>query len=295
MIAKSKSDLLLAIGFMTPAVLAFGALHFYPMIKAFLMSLQERHMLDPTGTFVGSRNYVEALTDPTFWYSIGITFLWVGTVISLQCIAALGLAVLLNSKLKGISVARGIAVVAWPTPIFVAAFMFRFILNTNYGIVNHFLIRLGLISEPIEWFSSPGGAFVAITLAAFWRFLPFMFVLFLARLQAVPTLLYEAARLDGANRLQLFRYVTLPIIMPVVWIALLLRTMWLFNHFELVYILTLGGPQNATTTIAIYTYVKAFRFFQLGKGAAIGMLGFCFVLVMMILYLRFYTKAEKAI
>lgn len=293
--SQSKSDSILAIFFMLPAVLFFAGLHLYPITRAVSFSFQERHILDPTGTFVGLKTYVDTLTDPTFWHSLRVTILFVGGALILQLLVGLGLALLMNTKLKGVSIARGLTILPYLVAVIVATTTFRFMFNTLYGIVNHILLKLGVVSQPVAWLTTPVGAFISIISVTFWRHFPFVFLLLLARLQTVPLELYEVARLDGANRFQLFRYVTWPMVLPVVMIVLLLRTIWTFNKFEEIYLLTWGGPGNATSTIPIYTYLKAFVDYQLGKGSAIALLGFCFLLIFVVIYVIFYFKTEEKI
>lgn len=267
----------------------------YPIARAVIFSFQKRHMLDSVGTFVGFQMYAKTLSDPVFWHSLRTTALFVGGSIGLQFLVGMGLALLLNAKLKGVSVFRGFIILPYLVATIVATTIFRFMFNTSYGIVNHILLQLGIIRQPVAWLTTPFGAFMCVTLVTFWRYFPFMFLLFLARLQTVPKELYEVAQLDGANRFRRFIHITMPMILPVVWIVLLLRTIWTFNKFEEIYLLTYGGPGNATATIPVYTYLKAFRDFQLGEGAAIALLGFLFLLIVVVFYVKFYYRAERRI
>ncbi|GAI47674.1 unnamed protein product, partial [marine sediment metagenome] len=170
--SQFKSDLTLAIFFMLPAVLFFTGLNLYPITKAVSFSFQKRHILDATGTFVGLKNYVDTLTDPTFWHSLRVTLLFVGGAIILQLLVGLGLALLMNTKLKGITFARGLTVLPYLVAVIVATTTFRFMFNTLYGIVNHILLKLGVVSQPIAWLTTPMGAFISITLLTFWRHFP---------------------------------------------------------------------------------------------------------------------------
>lgn len=288
-----RGDLTLAIFFMLPAIVFIVILQLYPIGRAFLYSFQERHMLDVAGKFVGFQTYIETLKDPNFWNSLKLTIFWVVSVIILQLIIGVGLALLFNNQFRLTTISRGLVILPYLVATIVATTIFKFMFNTSYGIVNEILMTLKIIRQPIPWLSSPSGAFLSVTFLTFWRYFPFMFILFYARLQTIPKELYEAAQLDGANSIQLFRKVTLPMLMPVVWIVLLLRTIWTYNKFEEVYLLTYGGPMNSTTTLPIYTYRVAFQKFQLGQASTIGILGFGFLLILVIFYIKFYMISEE--
>jgi multiple sugar transport system permease protein len=179
-------------------------------------------------------------------------------------------------------------------PAVVASLVWRFMFNPLTGVVNYLLIDvLHILKVPIAWLADPKTALIAVIIVGIWKFVPFMIILFLARLQTTPLDLYDAAKVDGATAWQEFRYITLPWLRPTIIVALLLRTLWLFNNFDLVYLMAYGGPLRSATTVPVLIRTTAFDFMEMGKAASISM---CMVIILFFMsgfYSRFYGRAEE--
>mgnify|MGYP001488355246 CR=1 FL=1 len=186
-----------------------------------------------------------------------------------------------------------LALLPWAVPAVVNGIMWKWILNPSYGALNGFLYSLGLIDNYIIWLGSPTLALAMVVLADVWKETPFIMLLFLAALQTIPKELYEAARVDGANPVQSFFHVTLPLIRPTLFVAVALRTIWALKSFDLIYTLTAGGPSSGTSVIGYYTYLKSFVSLQLGRGAAVAYIMTFFVLLLVIVYQRVLYREVK--
>jgi multiple sugar transport system permease protein len=209
---------------------------------------------------------------------------------------ALGLlaAVLLNQKLRGKGIYRALILVPWIIPPVVAYISWQWMLNDQSGAINLALIRLGLTNpiDPIVWLADPNLAMVSIVTVGSWSRFPFMMITMLAALSAISDEVHEAAALDGANRWQRFRDITLPLILPVSVIATLLQAIWTFNDFALPFVLTGGGPANATTTLVLLAYKEAFRQFNIGYGTSLAVISMVLMLALGTVYLRLQSRQE---
>jgi multiple sugar transport system permease protein len=204
----------------------------------------------------------------------------------LQTIIGVCLALLLNRQFKGRSFVRGALMFPYLVPTVVAILLFRWMLNDLYGIVNVWLMKLGVISAPLAWFGDPSLAMGSLIGINTWMFYPFVMLCVLARLQSIPTELYEAARIDGASAIAQFWYVTLPQIWGTLALVLLVRTLWMFNKFDTVWLTTQGGPFGTTQTLPVLAYIRAFNLYEIGRGSAIGILLCLSLLVVFAIYYR---------
>ena len=293
--SKSGSDRIIAYLFVLPAIIVVLGVYGYPIIRAFFIGFHDWHILDKIGTYVGIENYSDLLFDPEFWRAVGVTVAWVGGTLVLQLLLGISGALLLNEPLLGKNVARGLILFPWIMPTVVAAIVFRFMFNDLYGLINYFLLSIGLIKQPIVWLGTPGTALMMIIIIATWKWFSFFVLIFLGRLQTISEELYESAKMDGASAWQSFVHITLPLLKPVIYIALLLRTIWLFGKFDIVWLFTHGGPGNATTTLPIFIYKEAFEHYDLGRGSAIAFLQLVLLTGLLLVYLQRYMKAEENI
>lgn len=252
------SDRVLAYSLIILTFLLICAVRFYPMLRAFVMSFHKWHILDRVGTWVGLKNYVSVLQNGDFQHAVGVTLIWIAGTLLLQLPLSFGAAWLLNEPLWGRDIVRGIVLFPWVISTVVTAAVFQYMFNDVFGVVNYLLIQSGLLKQPINWAASSQVALISIILLATWKYFAFFVMMFLGRLQTISPELNAAAKVDGANSWQLFRHVTLPLLMPVVLISMLLRTIWLFNKFDIVWLFTRGGPGKATTTLPIFIYSDAF-------------------------------------
>lgn len=267
---------LLAIG---PALLAMLIVFGLPLLFSLFLSFRgwsiEQSLLG--GNFVGLANYEDLLTDPEFIASLARTLVYTLVVVGIEMAMGLGIALLLNMDLRGIGAFRTVLIVPMMMTPIVAALCWKLLLDPHNGIVNY------VIGRPILWLGEPTLAMVSVSVVNIWQHVPYVAVLLLAGLRSLPHEPREAASIDGASRLQILRHVTLPLLQNHILVALLLRTIFEFRSFENVYVMTSGGPANATQLLSIFTYVASFVRFDLSLGAAAAwlMLGISLVLCLL--------------
>jgi multiple sugar transport system permease protein len=257
-----------------PALLLVVLLNVAPLIQGLILSVQSQNLIRPNpSSFVGARHYIKALTDDSeFWRSTFNTFYWtIGSVVVAYFIS-LALALLLNLEIKGRAFLRALFLIPWVVPNVVTALIWKWFYNDQFGIANFALTQLGFISSPIQWLSTPAFAMPSVIAVQVWKLYPIITVVLLAALQNVPKEVIEAAKVDGANPLQRFWFVTVNFIRPSSMIIVLLAAIWTFQSFDIVYLLTGGGPAGATQNLAVMVYTKAFWASQLGYASAIGVL-----------------------
>jgi ABC-type sugar transport system permease subunit len=236
--------------------------------------------------FVGLDNYTEALGNDRFWNALSHTLLF--TVASVTIEVGLGcvFALAMNRAFRGRSLVRAAILVPWAIPTVVSALLWRFTFEGQAGIANTMLMQLGLVKTPPEWFVSTTLAWVPVVLADVWKTTPFVALLLLAGLQNIDAALYEAARIDGASRWQQFRHVTLPLLKPALLVALVFRTLDSVRVFDLIYVLTGGGPGTSTEPIALFTFNSLLQNLRFGYGSALSVITFGVSLVLAVGYLR---------
>lgn len=271
-----------------PSLLLIFFVVLYPIGYAFYLSLYSYHLINLSNVhFVGLANYLTILGDSRFWLALGRGLIFTFGSLIPQIVLGLAFAQLLNHPLLRLKTLwRGLVIMPWLIPVVTAAIIFRWMFNDIYGIANYLLLNLGIIDRPIAWLANGTSAMALLIVANVWHGIPLMTVMFLAGLQSIPEELHEAAHIDGANGWQDYFRVTLPLLMPVVMIAGVLRTVWMFNYFDLPWIMTMGGPAGATTTPPIYAYLTTFSGYRLGQGAAITVLLFFVLLGMALVYFR---------
>jgi multiple sugar transport system permease protein len=244
------------------------------------------------GRFVGLKNYIKILSSKDFWLAFARSFIWTGGTLVGQLLIGTAAALLLNKEFKGRTLVRAFVILPFFIPTVSATLMWKWLLNANYGIISFWVNTiLGREAEPIMWLTSKSFAFFTVIMIGIWRFFPFVTINVLARLQIIPEELYEAARIDGANTWQLFRYITAPAIKEVFIVVALLRGIFMLKKFDIIYMLTAGGPGTSTETLPLYIYNYAFSGMRLGHGSAAAILLFLTSLAFIILYMR-STKAS---
>lgn len=279
-----------------PSLLVILFIVIYPIAFAVYLSTYYYHLIQLNQShFVGLANYGRILSDPEFWASIGRGLIFTFGSLIPQIVFGLAVAQLLNHpRLRWKTLWRGLAIMPWLVPTVTVAIIFRWMFNDIYGIVNYGLVGLGLIKTPVPWLARQGLAMLILIIANVWRGLPLMVVMFLAGLQGIPADLHEAARVDGASPLQSYFRITLPLLMPVVMIAGILRTIWIFNYYDLPWVMTRGGPAGSTETPPVYAYLRAFSGYRLGEGSTITVLLFLILVVFALLYFRLRRGAETS-
>ncbi len=264
---------------LAPAVAVLLALSIYPLIYSISVSLQ-------TAAGWGLGNFTRLLSDNFFLTAMTHTFVFAIAALTCEFLLGLGLALLLNSQIRGRGLFRASLLVPMMLPPVVAGVVWRLLLNPNFGAVNGTLKQIGIDTESLTWTASPRLAMLSVIAVDVWQWTPFVFLVLLAGLQAIPQEPYEAALIDGSSRWQTFRHVTLPLLKPAILIVLLLRTMDLLRVFDQIFILTEGGPGFATETISLYIYRTAFRFFDFGYAAAMSFVLLIVTNVISVFYIR---------
>jgi ABC-type sugar transport system permease subunit len=245
-------------------------------------------------TFVGLGNYWQMLSDPVFWATIGRTLYF--TVVSVGLEMALGLAIaqLIHSHPPGWQFLRFSLIIPWAFPTIVNGSMWRWIYDADFGALNGILMQLGFIQHYVVWLVKPFTAMNLVILADMWHVVPFVALILQAALATLPLELDEAAMMDGANAWQRFMYIRLPLLRPAILVALIVRTVDAFRVFDIVYIITRGGPAFGTITISYLTYLETFTYGKIGSGAALSFLISIFTIIMAFFYIRFlYRPAEE--
>lgn len=273
--------------FVAPTALFLIAIFAYPILSTALTSLSKVKLQNPgKSTFVGLDNYAAFLSSPAFWQAIGRTAYF--TVVSVLAELALGIAIaaLINRRFAGWRFLRLAILIPWAVPTIAAATMFRWIYNADYGALNGLLFQLGVIDRYVAWLSDPFAAMNWVIVADVWHSTPFVVLIVVAAMAGIPEELYEAARIDGASRWQSFWHVTLPLLRGAILVVLMVRTVEAFRVFDIIYVLTGGGPANGTLVISYVAYQETFRFFNLGRGAALSFLISLFVILAALVYIR---------
>jgi len=264
-------------------------LSIYPLIYSITISLQTE---TADGIKWGVSNFTRLISDAFFLTAMAHTFIYAVVALVFEFLIGLSLALLLNSQIRGRTLFRAALLVPMMLPTVVVGVVWRLMLNPNFGAINGTLKEVGVNTEPLIWTASPKLALLSVIAVDVWQWTPFVFLVLLAGLQAIPQEPYEAALIDGSSRWQTFRYVTLPLLKPAILIALLLRTMDLLRVFDQIFILTEGGPGFATETISLYIYRTAFRFFDFGYAAAMSFVLLALTNVISSIYIRFLQMKQ---
>lgn len=279
--------------FILPALLVVGVLLLYPVCTSVFYSFTSKHLIKPTYKFVGLDNYIKVLTDKEFLTAFLTSVRW--TVISLigQILVGFTAALALDRIKKGKGLYRTVLIIPWAFPSIVIALSWKWILNGVYGYVPNMLVKLGILEELPQFFSSASLVFGTLVFINVWFGAPLIMVNVLSALQTVPRDQYEAAQIDGASAWQSFIHITLPHIRVVVGLLVVLRTIWIFNNFDTIYLITGGGPAGLTQTVPIYAYNVGWGVKQLGVSSAVTVLLLIFLLVICVFYFKILDKWER--
>lgn len=282
----------LAYLFILPSFFLLTAIIFYPILRVFYLSFFETTAYGTAKNFIGLPNYLKLFNSSIFWMVLKNSVYWTVGVVGFTILVSLPLAVALNERFKGRKFARGILMLPWATSLMITGLLWRWILNSQYGMLNHLLLQLHVIEQPIYWLARSSTSFPAMIGVGVIVSIPFTTTVFLAGLQAIPGYLYEAAKVDGARGWDRFRYIALPNLKTVFTIAVLLNVIYVFNSFPIIWSITQGGPANTTDTVITYLYKVAFEYSDFGRGAALAIVMFVILLGFSLLYIRFSYKEE---
>ena len=293
-LSRRARELLTGYLYLLPVAIALGGTVLFPILKAIQMSLYNHVLIKPKEYgFVGLANYVRLVHDEVFWLSLWNSFLWVFGSVSFQFLGGFAAALLLHQAFRGRALVRTLTLLPWIIPGVVVALIWEFIYQPNYGLLNDVLIRIGVMTERVAWLSSPVLAMPAVILANVWRGVPFFAIMLLAGLQAIPTELYEAARVDGASVTQRFWCITVPMLRPIIVVATATRIVWTFNYADLIFVMTSGGPANATQITSTYTLMQAYSNLDFGYAATLSVALLLIMLGFTIFYLRMTRGLES--
>jgi multiple sugar transport system permease protein len=278
-----------------PALLYLTVTLLYPIYSNLRMSLHDvtvSTFLAGNQAWTGLENYRTLFNDPGFWNAVRLSITFTAGSILFQFTIGLALALLFNTPFPGNNVLRSLMLLGWLMPTILSGSVFRWMLDGDAGIINYVLTSLGILDEKQYWLIDPGTALAGTIIANIWVGIPFNMLLLLAGLQAIPTTLYEAASLDGASGWRQFWTITMPLLRPVALSILLLGLIYTFKVFDLIYVMTGGGPVDVTTVLPIYTYQQTFQFFNFGVGAAAAVVLLLAMLGIAIAYIWFSRHEE---
>lgn len=280
------------IGYVTilPAFALILGLILYPVAYSIWLSLLEKHSFFPQERFVGLENYFYLWKDPEFWSSLKLGVIYSGWTILFQIILGVAAALILNETFIGRGLVRAIVLFPYMVPTIVAVILWKWLLNDTYGVVNYWLLALGVVKDPICWLGADH-IMLSLIIMSIWQFFPFVLLSILARLQTIPPELYEAAKVDGASAIRRFIHITLPQIRGILFVVILLRSIWMFTKFDTVWLMGEGaGAGRFIRTLPVYAYMRTLTYYQAGLGAALAVIMFAILVVCTILYFGLFRE-----
>ncbi len=290
--SRATRETLSNYAYLLPAAVCLGGTVLFPILKAIQMSLYHNVLSRPQDYhFIGLGNYLRLIHDPTFWLTLKNSLVWVFFSVSIQFVLGFLGALLLNAEFKGRAFCRTLNLLPWIIPGVVVGLVWEYLYQPNYGPLNDILRRVGLLRVPIAWLSDPVFAMASVIFANVWRGIPFFTIMILAGLQSIPDEVYEAATVDGASVTQRFWNVTLPMLRPIIVVATVTRIIWTFNYADLIFVMTSGGPANATQITSSYTLLTAYTDLDFGYAATLSVI----LLVIMLVFTAFYLKFTKGV
>lgn len=278
--------------FIAPLLLWLAVTIMLPLIYSVYLSFTDGGVIGAEATFIGGDNYARMVVEPEVRAAFLRSLVWALGGGLVQTVLGFAAALILNQAFRGRRFARTWIILSWIVPTVVIAIMWRWMLNATFGIVNYLITRLGLSDIPIDFFGSPQWALPTVLMINAWRWFPFLALLILAGLQTIPDEYYQAAQIDGAGPLRRFSSITLPLLQPVLYATGLIGTLWAFNIFDLIWLLTQGGPVDSTETMPVLIYDRAFNGFALGEASTISVLLALFLLVYSVIFIRFVPASQ---
>ena len=291
-ISRRNRERIIILQFIIPSLIIIGIFILFPISRAITMAFQEWILTSasPDHPFIGFDNFKEIFDLTHFGKMMTNTFVYTAFSVAGKMFLGLAVALLLNRKFFGRAFVRGLMLIPWAMPTVVVTNVFRIALDPNYGLFNTLLSSLPLIDGPIQFFSNGSLALFTLVCIGIWKNFPFVALMILAALQSVPQDYYDAASIDGAGTIAQFKQITWPLIKPIWNTLMVLQILWTVKEFELIYLITQGGPNNGTNIIGIDIYLNAFRFYKVGAANAEGVLLLLFCLVFAVIYFRSMHK-----
>lgn len=281
---------ILPILFLIPSLFLIIGLFYYPLFQTLWLSFYHVEPGSGKAYFIGLENYFRAISDTTFYRVLLNSFTWTVLVVAFQFLVGFYTALLLSQNLKFRSIARAIVILPWSMPGVIAGILWIYLYDALIGPINWSLMQLGFIKGPIAWLGSPNTALLSVIFTAIWKGFPFSTLMYLAAIQAIPNSLLEAAEIDGAGILGKIRHVIIPYISPVIKLTVMLTSIWTFNYFDLVWVMTHGGPINSSHIFPTYVYQIAFEWFDFGMGSVYGIIDAAILLVFSLIYIKVLGK-----
>ncbi len=286
--SENKTGFLLIL----PSIFLIFALLVYPVTYGIWLSFFKKHSFFPEQRFVGFSNYIYIFTDSDFWKSV-----WYGTVYSvstivLQIIVGVFAALVVNETFRGRNFVRGVILFPYVIPTVVAIILWKWLLNNQFGLVNHLLVAAGIVDVPISWMGKDH-IMTSLIIISVWEFFPFVVLSVLARMQTNPPILYEAAKVDGATTFRRFLHVTLPQLRNVLFVVILLRSIWMSTKFDTVWLLSQGGgAEKYIRTLPVYAYMRTFMYYQAGLGSTLAVIMFGILVGFTAIYFKIFRREE---
>jgi multiple sugar transport system permease protein len=277
---------------LAPSLLLIGGLILYPILYNLWLSLFDKHAFLPVQAFVGFKHYRYFAGDEEFWSSFWYGSVYSAATIVLQLGLGVAAALLLNEVFIGRNFLRGVVLFPYMIPTIVAVILWKWLLNDQFGLVNHLLVAAGFVGAPVPWL---GKDYImwSLILTSVWQFFPFVVIAYLARLQTIPPELYEAATVDGATAWRRFLHVTLPQTWNVLFVIILLRSIWMFTKFDTVWLMAgEGAVGRYIRTLPVYAYMRSFTYLQAGMGAALAVIMFALLLAATAVYFQLFREEE---
>lgn len=276
-----------------PSVLLICSLLVYPVLYGVWLSLFKKHSFFPEQRFVGVANYIYLMKNSEFWMSVWYGAVYSVSTIVLQIVVGVIAALIVNEAFKGRNFVRGIILFPYVIPTVVAIILWKWLLNDQFGLVNYLLLAVGIIENPISWMGMEH-IMTSLILISVWEFFPFVVLSVLARMQTIPPVLYQAAKVDGAGPFRRFIHVTLPQLRNVLFVVILLRSIWMFTKFDTVWLLTQGGgAEKYIRTLPVYAYMRTFMYYQAGLGSALAVIMFIILIVSTTIYFKMFRREEE--
>jgi multiple sugar transport system permease protein len=276
-----------------PALVLLGALTLYPVGYGIWLSFFNKHSFFPEQSFIGLANYAAVFADEEFWRALKLGAIYSVSTIALQLALGLGAALLLNEAFPGRGLVRAVCIFPYVIPTVVAVVVWKWLLNSQFGLVNYALEATGAIDRPLSWMGRDW-IMVSLIIVSVWQFFPFVLLAVLARLQTIPPEIYEAAMVDGAGAVKRFWHVTLPQLASVLFVVVLLRSIWMFTKFDTPWLMIQGGgAENYIRTLPVYTYMRTFAYYEAGRGSAMAVIMFLMLAAAAALYFHFWRREEN--
>ena len=276
----------LALLLVAPALALLAAVLAWPLMAGVLLSFRDVRIVGSEGPFVGLSNYATVLADGDFWRASWLSLVWVAANAVVQTALALAAALILHQKFPGMRIARTWIILSWIVPTVVVVMIWRWLFSTSGGMVNPGLMALGITDAPVGFFASPWAAFATLVFINSWRWFPFVALMMLAGLTRIPADLMEAARVDGAGPWKRFTRITWPLLAPTLAVLLVIGTLLSFNVFDVIWLLTAGGPAGGTRTLPVLIYETAFRGYRISEAATIAVLATLMLMAFAVLATR---------